>query len=75
MQSGRELQGERETPPWQTEMKEDGEAIRFQDGHSTELTLWMVMDCLYARLPPSLILFVEPAPVALHLTPRSQGLI
>lgn len=40
-----------------TKMKEDGEA------------LWMVMDCLWAQLPPRLIL------LALCLAPRSQGLI
>lgn len=69
-----QAQGERFPPPWQDKMKEDGRAARFLDGHSREPTLWMVMDCLYAWLPPCLILFIPRAPRALHLTPRSQGL-
>lgn len=69
MQTDRELQEDRPLPG----RLKDGEAIRFQDGHGSELILWMVMDCLYARLPPRLILFVQLAPVALHLTPRSRA--
>lgn len=67
--TGREI-----PPPWQDKMKEDGRAVRFLDRHSREPTLWMVMDCLYARLPPCLILFILWAPRAQHLPPRSQGL-
>lgn len=52
--AGRELQRGKGTPPWLTKMKGDGEAIRLQDEHSSELILWMVMDCLYGRLPSRL---------------------
>lgn len=65
----------RETPPpWQDKMKEDGRAIRFLDRRSGEPTLWMVMDCLDAQLPPHLVLFILRAPRAPLLTPRSWGL-
>lgn len=71
----REWERERDPrPPWQDSMKEEGRAVRFVDRLSWEPTLWMVMDCLYARRPPSLILFIPRAPRAPHLTPRSQGL-
>lgn len=39
-------------PPRQGEMKGDGGAERFWDRHRREPTLQMVMDCLYAWLPP-----------------------
>lgn len=61
-------------PTWQDKMREDGRAVRFLDRHSREPTLWMVMDCLYARLLSRLILFIPRAPRAPHLTPRSWGL-
>lgn len=66
--------GRASPPPWRYKMKEDTRAVWFLDRHSRELTLWMVIDCLYARHPPSLILFIPHAPLVLHLTPRSQGL-
>lgn len=53
-------------------MKEDGEAMRFEDGSHGS---WMVMGCLDARRPPRLPGWAQPAPGALRLAPRSRGLI
>ena len=44
--------------------------VRFLDRRSREPTLWMVMDCLCARLPPRLILLVLSSQWA---APHSQG--
>lgn len=60
-------------PPWQDKMKEDSRAARFLDRRSREPALWMVMDCLCARLPPRLILFVRRVPRALLLASKVTG--
>lgn len=60
-------------PPWQDEMKEDGEAVRCLERCDRGRTLSMVMKCLDGRLPASLLLFILWAPRALHLQLQGHG--
>lgn len=53
-------------PPWQDEMKEDGESWKGR-------TLCMVMKCLDGRLPPSLLLFILRTPGPPHLQLQGHG--
>lgn len=72
------LHGHRESEiplPWQDKMKEDGQAVRLLDRHSREPALWMVMDCLYARLSPCLILFTLWLPGCCTSLQGHRGLV